>query len=153
MYPERIRREMREITFSESMLKEFSYEDLTRLPWLGNQVITFVTDKKAETVMESFEMIKSLHLTDVINPVEEKVKIHIKVLSTLEIKPVDLPVIKYLVKQITETSSECNSNIESRDTEPISPTFVIAGYKRKLESDSFPPSAFPKQSKTNKKSV
>lgn len=153
MYPERIRREMREITFSENILNEFSFDDLTRLPWLSNQVITFVTDQTAETVMESFEMIKSLHLADVINPVEERVKIHIKVLPTLEIKPVDLPVIKYLVKQITEARSESNLSLELRDTSPIISTFVIIGSKRKQEADSSSSSASSKQSKTNKKGI
>jgi len=150
MYPDRIRREMREISFSEIILNEFPFDELTRLPWLGHQVTTFVTDRCAETVMEAFEMIKSLNLVDITNPVDEKVKIHIKVLPTLEIKPVDLPVMKYLVKQITEANSDSTSG-SSKDIGSSSSSFVIAGTKRQPDSESHASSASSKPSKSTKK--
>ena len=70
IYPESFKKEIKEINFSEPILEEFSFEELTRISWMGSQVITLVTHKTAENVMEAFDQLKSLHLNEVINPSE-----------------------------------------------------------------------------------
>jgi hypothetical protein len=65
--------------FSEELLKNNSFEVLTNASWMSNTVVTFVCNMKYEDVIKGFELVKTLDGSEIRNPLDDLVKIQIKV--------------------------------------------------------------------------
>ena len=146
LYPDKQRLSVREVNFSDKILEEFSLEDITRMSWLGITVSTFVTHQEPEKVIEAYELIQGLDGLVISNPLDQKVKVNIRKEAHYFAPPSDLPILKYLVKTITEnsaravetssSSSSSSVNYAVEKEEAFASTFVMVGSKRKNCGDA-----------------
>lgn len=71
LYPDKLKDFVRSCDFPEDMLEENSDEELRKTSWMPSSVITLVSDRIPEKVMEAFELVKTLDKKVVTNTLGE----------------------------------------------------------------------------------
>ena len=141
VYPDGARRMLADMQFSETAKSRFSEEDLRKsASWLNSSVITMVSSRDPEVLMETYELIKSLD-GEVItppphdNPKGESFRIKVKVNDPAEIPPNEVYAFKaFAQKTIRDGAGAAADSVGSSPPATPKRVFNIVGTKRALES-------------------
>lgn len=141
IYPDGARRMLTDMQFSETAKSRFSEDDLRKsASWLNSSVITMVSSRDPEVLMETYELIKSLDGEVVTppphdNPKGESFRIKVKVNDPVEIPPNEIYAFKaFAQKTIRDGAGVAADSVGSSPPGTPKKVFNIVGTKRALES-------------------
>jgi hypothetical protein len=122
------------VTFSDSATAVYSERELTSLSWLGNNVVTLITDQNPVTVISTFDLVQSLNGCTIKTPINDEVVVKIKVDSHLEVKKAEVFFLKSLVKRcFQQTDTTASPTLDTKISR--SPVFNIVGLNKRIHQD------------------
>jgi hypothetical protein len=128
-YPDKVGDIARKAEFSAGVLSRHPESALRKTSWIGASVISLVTAREPEDIIDAMTLIKSLDGEIIKNTLGESARVKIKEREPFVVPAAEMPLLKGLLKGIIEKG---HTAVKEEDTSltPFAKTFNIVGVKR-----------------------